>query len=80
MRGSRPGVLTVWHVLLQDAAPHVSQRVTPIGLDHEGKRNQGVESVANLLEQLAPAAQYFLTRGKRQEVVVVLLPAGRSDS
>lgn len=72
--GGERGVLAVWHVLLQDAAQHFIQRVTPIGLDHEGKRNKGFEEVADSLEELAPAAQSSLTHGKGQELVTVILP------
>ena len=37
------GVLTVWHVSLQDAAQRFVQRVIPIGLDCQGKRNKAIE-------------------------------------
>jgi hypothetical protein len=46
----------------------------PTGLDHEGKRNKGVEAMADSLEELAPATQSSLAHGKRQELVTVILP------
>ena len=39
------GVLTVWHVSLQDAAQRLVQKIIPIGLDDQGKRSKAIENM-----------------------------------
>ena len=73
-RGGERGVLTVWHVQLQDASEHVIHKIAPIGLNYDGKRNNAVEQLANSLGDLFPGAAASFTQAQRQELVVSTLP------
>ena len=71
---SKPAVLTIWHMLLQDDAEHVTQKITLIGLDHDGKRNNAVEQLADSFETLSPCVAPSFTQARRQEFVASILP------
>ena len=67
-------MLTVWHLLLQDASEHVIHKIPPIGLNHDGKRSNALEQLANSLGDLFPEAVASFTQAQRQELVVTTLP------
>jgi hypothetical protein len=73
-RGGERGVLTVWHVLLQDPSEHVIHKIAPIGLNYDGKRSNAIEQLANSLGDLFPGAVASFTQAQRQELVVTTLP------
>lgn len=68
------GVLTVWHVSLQDAAQRFVQRVIPIGLDDQGNRNRAVEGVLSRLTGLSPATEGLFTSAVRTELASTIIP------
>jgi superfamily II DNA or RNA helicase len=68
------GVLTVWHVSLQDAAQRFVQRVIPIGLDDQGNRNRAVEGVLSRLTGLSPATEGLFTSAVRTELASTVIP------
>jgi superfamily II DNA or RNA helicase len=49
------GVLTVWHVSLQDSAERFVQRIVPIGVDAQGMRNKAIEPLAGSFGDLSAA-------------------------
>jgi superfamily II DNA or RNA helicase len=77
LAASRPedskGVLTVWHVSLQDATQRFLQRVIPIGLDDQGKRSKAIELLVNSCNLLR-ASEPVLTSAIRAELVSTVLP------
>jgi hypothetical protein len=68
------GVLTVWHVSLQDAAQRFVQRVIPIGLDGQGKRNKAIEVLLPSLGNLSPATENIFTTAARTELATTAIP------
>jgi Helicase conserved C-terminal domain len=68
------GVLTVWHVSLQDAAQRFVQRVIPIGLDGQGKRNKAIEVLLPSLGNLSPATECIFTTAARTELATTAIP------
>ena len=68
------GVLTVWHVSLQDAAQRFVQRVIPIGLDCQGKRNKAIEVLLPSLGSLSPATECIFTTAARTELATNVIP------
>jgi hypothetical protein len=68
------GILTVWHVQLQDATQRFMQRVIPVGLDREGNRCKDIERVDDLLGNLSTASLSFVTAAERAELVNTKLP------
>ena len=71
---SKPAVLTIWHVLLQDDAAHVTQKIALIGLDHDGKRDSVVEQLTDSFETLSPSVASSFAHARRQEFVASILP------
>ena len=63
------GLLTVWHVSLQDSAQRYVQRIIPIGLDNQGKRNKTIESLVTSFGGLRPASESILTPTARTGLV-----------
>ncbi len=68
------GVLTVWHVSLQDAVQRFVQKVIPIGLDDQGQRSKAIEVMLPLLGNLSPKSESMISPTKRTELVVSVIP------
>lgn len=68
------GILTVWHVQLQDATQRFVQRVIPVGLDRDGNRCKPIERLADVLGHLSSATSSALTATQRAELVRTKLP------
>jgi hypothetical protein len=68
------GLLTVWHVSLQDAAQRFVQQIIPIGLDNQGKRNKGIELMLASLANLGPASESLITPATRKELATAIVP------
>ena len=68
------GVLTVWHVSLQDAAQRFVQRVIPIGLDDQGKRSKAIEVMLPSVGNLSPASEPIFTPAARIELSSATIP------
>jgi hypothetical protein len=68
------GVLTVWHVSLQDSAQRFVQKIIPIGLDSEGKRNKTIEFLASSFGNLSPASESALKSTTRTELMSTVIP------
>src|SRR5712671_2613328 len=66
--GDTKGVLTVWHVSIQDTAERFVQRVIPIGLDTQGRRNKTIEVVATAFGNLSAATESALTPATREKL------------
>ena len=64
----------MWHLLLQDASEHVIHKIAPMGLSHDGKRNNEIEQLANSLRDLLPGVATSFTQTQRQHLVVTILP------
>ena len=73
-RSNTKGVLTVWHVSLQDAAQRFVQRVIPIGLDGQGQRNKAIEVLLPSLGSLSPATKSIFTTAARTELAGTIIP------
>jgi hypothetical protein len=73
-QNSRKGVLSVWHVSLQDATQRFVQRVIPIGIDDQGNRNKTIELLVDSLLSLLPASESLFTTAARSELVSKVLP------
>lgn len=73
-REDTKGVLTVWHVSLQDAAQRFMQRVIPIGLDSQGKRSKTIELLVSQFGDLSPASKSAFTPSARAELVSTVVP------
>src|SRR5262249_21988177 len=72
--GDAKGVLSVWHVSLQDAAQRFVQRIISIGVDAQGKRNKAIELLAESFGKLSPASESAMTPHSRTELVQTTLP------
>ncbi|MBI4291276.1 MAG: DEAD/DEAH box helicase family protein [Betaproteobacteria bacterium] len=68
------GVLTIWHVQLQDATQRFMQRVIPVGLDRDGNRCKPIEHLADFLGNLSGATSSVVTASERAELVATKLP------
>jgi superfamily II DNA or RNA helicase len=68
------GVLTVWHIHLQDATQRLIQKVVFVGLDAEGNRCKSIERISDSLTTLAAGSSSLFTPEKRAELVTVTLP------
>lgn len=72
--GPTKGVLTVWHVSLQDATQRFTQKLISIGLDDQGKRSKAIELLGTLLRNLSPSSQSEVTSAGRIDLVNTVLP------
>ena len=68
------GVLSVWHVSLQDPAQRFIQRVIPIGIDNQGKRSKSIEVLLTTFANLAPGPEPVLTNATRIELASIVIP------
>ena len=68
------GVLTVWHVSIQDSDQRFVQKVIPIGLDDQGKRSKAIELLMSSFENLFPASVSMLAAVTRTELVSKVIP------
>jgi hypothetical protein len=68
------GVLTVWHVSIQDSDQRFVQKVIPIGLDDQGKRSKAIELLMSSFENLLPASVSMLAAATRTELVSKVIP------
>jgi superfamily II DNA or RNA helicase len=68
------GLLTVWHVSLQDAAQRVVQKVIPIGLDELGKRSKAMEAMLPSLANLSPSSETLFAPAARRELASTVIP------
>jgi superfamily II DNA or RNA helicase len=73
-QASDKGVLTVWHVVLQDATQRSQQRVIALGLGHQGQRSKSIEFLANSLDRLRPGGESAFSAAKRTELVSSVIP------
>jgi Helicase conserved C-terminal domain len=73
--GGTKGILTVWHVSIQDAAERFGQKVIPIGLDTQGSRNKTIELLlATSFRNLFPASESVLTPAIRIKFANTSIP------
>ena len=68
------GILTVWHVSLRDPAQRFVQKVFPIGLDDQGKRNKFIEALFPALGTLGPASESAIAPAAQTELVSSVIP------
>jgi hypothetical protein len=68
------GILTVWHVSLQDSAQRFVQRVIPIGLDNQVKRSKAIELLLGSFGKLSPSSDSVLTPATRTELASTVIP------
>jgi superfamily II DNA or RNA helicase len=68
------GILTVWHVQLQDASQRFMQRIIPIGLDTQGKRNRSIENLVDSFSTLLPAINSSVEPATRTEFLTTAIP------
>jgi hypothetical protein len=68
------GVLTVWHISLQDSAERFVQKILPIGLDAQGNRSKSIELLLTSLANLSPASESILLPTARTEFASTLIP------
>jgi hypothetical protein len=68
------GILTVWHVLLQDSNQRFIQRVIAVGLDEHGKRCNLIEKLADSVRTLSAGSSSVLCPEKRAELIGVTVP------
>lgn len=68
------GVLSVWHVSLQDAEERYMQRILSVGLDQEGNRCPRIERLADSLGNLEPASSSVLSTANRTNLVSTTIP------
>ena len=68
------GVLTIWHVALQDASQRSLQKVIPLGLGDHGQRSKSIELLVNSLGRLRPGAESAFNADKRTELVSTVIP------
>jgi hypothetical protein len=73
-RSDTNGILTVWHVALQDANDRSVQKIIPLGLDSRGERSKQIEFLVNALERLQPGAKSVSDIDKRAQLVRTVLP------
>lgn len=64
------GVLTVWHIQLQDADQRFMQRIIPVGLDREFRRCPQIERLWDSLCDLSPASSMVYSAEDRSRLVV----------
>lgn len=69
-----PGVLSVWHIQIQDASQRLIQKVVFVGIDADGNRCKPLERMVDSLAALAPSSASLLTPEKRAEYATALLP------
>jgi superfamily II DNA or RNA helicase len=72
--GGHKGLLTVWHVILQDSEDRIAQRVVPLGIDSTKQRNRGLENAIKSLSNLRPATESLFTQKERSELLSLILP------
>jgi hypothetical protein len=72
--GDSKGVLTFWHVSLQDSAQRFVQRIIPIGVDAQGKRSKTIELLAGSFGNLSPASESAIRPYTRTELVSTAIP------
>jgi helicase-like protein len=68
------GVLSIWHVQLQDASQRFIQKIIPIGLDIQGNRSRAIERLVDSFANLSPADGSPLKPATRTEFLTVILP------
>jgi len=68
------GILTVWHVQLQDSNQRFIQRVIAVGLDEHGNRSNPIEKLADSLRNLSTGSLSILSPAKRADLIGVTLP------
>jgi hypothetical protein len=76
MVGGTQGVLSVWHVTLQDSNQRYEQKIIPIGLDLEGNRSTTIESYISSITHLAEPqpGSLLLSAPDRKELVDNVIP------
>jgi superfamily II DNA or RNA helicase len=72
--GNLNGILTVWHVSLQDSSQRFVQKVIPIGIDNEGKRSKTIELLMASFDNLIPASVSLMNLPTRTELVSRVIP------
>ena len=73
LNGER-GLLTFWHVVLQDSEQRMAQRVIPLGIDAAKQRSRSVELAADSLTSFRAAGEALFTADERAELLSVTLP------
>jgi hypothetical protein len=76
MAGGVQGVLSIWHVTLQDSNQRYEQKIIPIGIDVERNRCSTIESYFWLITNLAhpQSGSSLLSAADRQELVINVTP------
>jgi hypothetical protein len=72
--GGHKGLLTVWHVVLQDTDQKMTQRILPLGVDREKNRNRPIEKTYDSLSTLHPGSESLFDRVERAELLTSTLP------
>lgn len=68
------GVLSAWHVHIEDASHRRIQKIAFVGIDAEGNRCKPLERMVDSIEEFSPSSTGLLTPEKRTEFVEVTLP------
>jgi superfamily II DNA/RNA helicase len=68
------GVLSIWHIHLQDADQRYMQRIVPVGLDEEGNRCPRIERLADALRNLKPASSSTIPTMNGNHFVSTVIP------
>lgn len=72
--GGHKGLLTVWHVVLQDADQKMAQRILPLGLDAGRNRSRVIENSMDSLSNLRPGIESVFEPKERAELLSSVLP------
>jgi superfamily II DNA or RNA helicase len=72
--GSHKGLLTVWHVVLQDSDQKMAQRILPLGLDAARNRSRVIENSMDSLSGLHPGIDLVFDPKERAELLSSVLP------
>lgn len=68
------GVLTVWHVFLQDVTSGTVQRILRIGLDQDGNRCKRIETLHDSFQSLTPTSNSCFNPARRSDFLQTLIP------
>lgn len=68
------GVLSAWHIQIQDASQRLIQKVVFVGIDADGNRCKPLERMVDSLTACIPSSTSLLTPTKRAQYATALLP------
>jgi superfamily II DNA or RNA helicase len=72
--GDNKGLLSVWHVVMQDADQKMAQRILPVGLDAARNRSRMIENAIESVSGLCPSLPAPFTPPERAELLSSVLP------